>query len=152
MTDKIRLMDTVTQGVYIVGTKMKDTYNLMTAAWLMQVSFNPCRIALSIERTHYTAELIKNQGLFTISVLAKGQESVAKACGFQSGRTVDKSKHVAFEVTDKDLPIIKGCHAYLTCKISEDFDIGDHFLFVAEIQDGNIINSQPLKYSSETYF
>lgn len=152
MSDKKRLMDTVTQGVYIVGTKMKDTYNLMTAAWLMQVSFNPCRIALSIERTHYTAELIKNQGFFSVSVLAKGQESVAKACGFQSGRAVDKSKHVTFEVTDMDLPIIKDCYAYLFCKTSESFDIGDHFLFIAEIQDGKLINNDPLIYSSETYF
>lgn len=152
MTEKMELMNTISQGVYVIGTKTNDTYNLMTAAWLTQVSFVPCRIALSVGRTHYTAELIKNQGSFTISVLAKGQENIAKACGYDSGLKVDKTKRVDFKLTEEGLPVISNAVAHMTCSVTETYDIGDHFLFIAEIQGGELTKEETLLYVSETYF
>lgn len=34
MTEKMKLMDTISQGVYVIGTKTNNAYNLMTAVWL----------------------------------------------------------------------------------------------------------------------
>ena len=79
MSEKSVCMDAIPQGVFILGTRMGDSYNLMTAAFVTQVSFNPCSVAVSVANNHYTAELIAQQGQFSLSVLAEGQEAEAKA-------------------------------------------------------------------------
>lgn len=38
----------LTQGVYVVGVSAGDARNAFTAAWVMQASFDPLLLALSI--------------------------------------------------------------------------------------------------------
>ena len=84
-------MNAITQGVYVIGAKNGEKKNLMTAAWLTQISSRPNQILVAVSAGHYTAEMLQNNAHFTISVLAKGQEEVAKACGFVSGRNAEKT-------------------------------------------------------------
>ena len=67
MKELLHCMDAIPQGVYLVGTKKGEGYNLMTAAFVTQVSFNPASLAVSVAKPHYTAELIQAQGEFTLS-------------------------------------------------------------------------------------
>ena len=59
MKEILKCMDKIPQGVFLVGTKKGEGYNLMTAAFVTQVSFNPASIAVSVANNHYTAELIR---------------------------------------------------------------------------------------------
>ena len=42
----------LTQGVYVVGVAHGEVRNAFTAAWVMQVSFDPLLLALSINPHH----------------------------------------------------------------------------------------------------
>ena len=42
------LFQRLTQGVYVVGVAHGEVRNAFTAAWVMQVSFDPLLLALSI--------------------------------------------------------------------------------------------------------
>jgi len=46
------LFQRLTQGVYLVGVSHEDRRNAFTAAWVMQVSFDPLLLALSINPRH----------------------------------------------------------------------------------------------------
>ena len=60
MTSSIAaLFRTLTQGVYVVGVAHGDKRNAFTAAWVMQVSFDPPLLALSINPTHSSYRLLK---------------------------------------------------------------------------------------------
>ena len=144
-------MDRIPQGVFVVGTRMGESYNLMTAAFVTQVSFNPCSLAVSVANNHYTAELIGPTGEFSLSVLAAGQELTAKVCGFQSGRRVDKSKSVEYRL-EAGLPVVAGSAAYLICKVRQTVAYADHTVFFAEITEGGAGEAQPLIYVSKDYF
>ena len=152
MTDKLKCMDTILQGVFIIGTRLNETYNFMTAAFVTQVSFNPCSIAISIAQDHYTAELIQNQGQFSISVLAEGQELEAKNCGYQSGRDFDKAKRVKYHITEQNLPIIDEAASYMICKVKQSIVYEDHIVFFAEIVGGEYTDKKPMAYVSKVYF
>ena len=41
MKEILKCMDKIPQGVFLVGAKKGEGYNLMTAAFVTQVSFNP---------------------------------------------------------------------------------------------------------------
>ena len=42
----------LTQGVYVVGVASGETRDAFTAAWVMQVSYDPLLLALSINANH----------------------------------------------------------------------------------------------------
>ena len=115
MKEILKCMDKIPQGVFLVGAKKGEGYNLMTAAFVTQVSFNPASIAVSVANNHYTAELIREQERFSLSVLAEGQEAAAKACGFESGRKTDKSKRVQTHLMAPGLPVLDGAAAAMVC-------------------------------------
>lgn len=146
------LMDRVTQGVYLIGVQKGDSYNFMTAAWVTQVSYNPCRIALCVASSHYTAELIDKAGMFTVSILADDQTDLAKACGYESGRKVDKAARVPFTTGPRKLPAVTGAAAVLDCKVDQRIDLGDHQLFIAEVIDGVNSDKKTLLYDGKVYF
>ena len=60
MTSSIAaLFRTLTQGVYVIGVAHGDKRNAFTAAWVMQVSFDPLLLALSINAHHSSYALLR---------------------------------------------------------------------------------------------
>jgi flavin reductase (DIM6/NTAB) family NADH-FMN oxidoreductase RutF len=46
------LFQRLTQGVYVIGVAHGEKRNAFTAAWVMQVSYDPLLLALSINPNH----------------------------------------------------------------------------------------------------
>ena len=145
-------MNAITHGVYVIGAKNGEKKNLMTAAWLTQISSRPNQILVAVSAGHYTAEMLQNNAHFTISVLAKGQEEVAKACGFVSGRNAEKTELVACIYDEKDCPIVKDSAAYMICEVNKVYQLGDHVLFAAEVLDGENSGKEPMVYHKADFF
>src|SRR5680860_945730 len=69
------LFQRLTQGVYVVGVAHGEVRNAFTAAWVMQVSFDPLLLALSINPHHSSYGLLKEGRAFSVNVLKKGPVS-----------------------------------------------------------------------------
>ncbi len=66
------LFKRLTQGVYVVGVGHGEVRNAFTVAWIMQVSFDPLLLALSINPHHSSYRLLKEGWSFSVNVLKKG--------------------------------------------------------------------------------
>ena len=152
MADIAKCMDTIRQGAFIVGTKMQEGSNFMTAAFVTQISFNPCSRAVSVADDHYTAELIAEQKEFTLSVPAEGQELEAKSCGYQSGRKFDTASRVKHSMTKHGIAVVDGSAAWMYCKVKQVVHYVDHTIFIAEIADGACTDAAPMVYDSKEFF
>jgi flavin reductase (DIM6/NTAB) family NADH-FMN oxidoreductase RutF len=73
-----RLVSTPDTGVYLVGVAPGELRNAFTAAWVMQVSFDPLLLALSINPRHSSYGLLTEGRAFSINVLKKSQLDLAK--------------------------------------------------------------------------
>jgi flavin reductase (DIM6/NTAB) family NADH-FMN oxidoreductase RutF len=62
------LFQRLTQGVYVVGVTHEEVRNAFTAAWIMQVSFDPLLLALSINPQHSSYGLLKGGRAFSVNV------------------------------------------------------------------------------------
>jgi flavin reductase (DIM6/NTAB) family NADH-FMN oxidoreductase RutF len=71
------LFQRLTEGVYVVGVAHGKARNAFTAAWVMQVSYNPLLLALSINPNHSSYSLLKEGRSFSVNVLKKGQLDLA---------------------------------------------------------------------------
>jgi flavin reductase (DIM6/NTAB) family NADH-FMN oxidoreductase RutF len=63
------LFKRLTQGVYVIGVAHGEVRNAFTAAWVMQVSFDPLLLALSINPQHSSYRLLKEGRTFSVNVL-----------------------------------------------------------------------------------
>ena len=116
----------------------------------MQVANSPTRVAISVINANYTCELIKESGLFTLSVLDKTVTfETIKHFGLQSGRNVDKLADISLPEDENGIPYLgwQSC-SVLSCKVVSSQDLGSHTLFIAEVVDAKVLSDRaPLTYA-----
>lgn len=145
-------MNTITHGVYVLGVHTEEKDNLMTAAWLCQVSSSPAVLAVAVSAGHLTAELIPKAGRFTVSVLGEDQREEAFACGRVSGRKADKTGLVETEYTADGIPMVAGAAAQMECRVLDVNGITNHLLFLAEVESASFSSDEVLHYHKKDFF
>ena len=137
-------------GVFMLSTRSGEKVNGCITNTCMQVANNPIRIAISVLNSNYTCDLIKESGIFALSLLdVNCSFETIKHFGFQSGRDVDKMKVLSLPVDHNDIPYL----GYQTCavisgKVLEQQNLGTHTLFIAEVTDAKLLNeNEPLTYA-----
>lgn len=107
----------------LVGSAHAGRRNVMAAAWSMPVEFTPPRVAVVVDKSTYTRELIMASGGFTLSIPCRNLLDVTYTVGSVSGRdpTVpDKFDRYGIEAFDSPvlgLPLVAGCVAWLECRL-----------------------------------
>ena len=140
------LFQRLTQGVYVVGVAHEEVRNAFTAAWVMQVSFDPLLLALSINPHHSSYGLLKEGRAFSVNVLKKGQLELAE----HYGRPASADKLVLTEwTTDRiGLPLLREALAWFECHAVGEYPAGDHMLVLGKVVNGKLLDSaaEPMSY------
>jgi flavin reductase (DIM6/NTAB) family NADH-FMN oxidoreductase RutF len=165
MTRKIELdpiveaLESMPYGLYIIGSHGSDNINGMMADWVMQVSFNPRLVAVSLERNSTTLRNLRETGYFTVNMLAADQRALAvKFCQpRQASKIAGRSEQASAVIYDKfdgvpyrmgdltDCPVLDEGLAYLQCQVHELVDAGDHTLALGRVLDGGVLREgEPL--------
>jgi flavin reductase (DIM6/NTAB) family NADH-FMN oxidoreductase RutF len=139
----------ITLGVYVVGAAHNEHRDAFTAAWVMQVSFDPLLLALSVDPQHASYPLLRDSKAFTVSVLKRGQLELARAFGTRSGHEVDKLAGVRWHAGRSGAPVLDEALAYFDCEVSAHHAAGDHELVVARVVGGRIFDADasPMTYA-----
>lgn len=149
MADVAGLFRRLTAGVYVVGVADGPRRNAFTAAWIMQVSFDPLLLALSVNPEHASYPLLVRSGGFSVSVLAREQLHLARHFGTRSAREADKLEGTAWRPAPGGAPILGDSLAYLECRVVQRVPAGDHEIVVARPVGGEILrpDAKPLTYA-----
>lgn len=146
----IKALFKLSYGVFMLSTKSGDKVNGCITNTCMQVASNPTRVAISVLNTNYTCDLLKESGVFALSIL---DETVTfetiKYFGFQSGRDVDKMSEIPLPTDINGIPYLgwQTC-SVISCRVISKEDLGSHTLFIAEVEDAVLINDHaPLTYA-----
>lgn len=127
--------------VCLVGARQNDKHNVMTVAWVTQISVDPLLVLISIAPSRYTHDLIAQSGEFVVSILSSEQKDISSFCGSCSGREVDKIAHLKLKTIPSEVvkvPLLAGCVANLECKVIAQYPAGDHTLFIGEVVAADI--------------
>jgi flavin reductase (DIM6/NTAB) family NADH-FMN oxidoreductase RutF len=143
------LFHRLTAGVYVVGIAHAGRRNAFTAAWVMQTSFDPLLLALSINPQNASYPLLRAAGGFAVSVLKAEQLELARRFGTRSGRDQDKLSGVGWRPGRSGAPVLEEALAYLDCEVTASLPVGDHELVVGRVIDGRILdrNAVPMAYA-----
>ena len=146
MSDSIAaLFQRLTQGVYVVSVAHGEVRNAFTAAWVMQVSFDPLLLALSINPHHSSYGLLKESQAFSVNVLKKGQLELAA----HYGRPAGPDKLALGQWTmGRRAPLLLESLAWFECQVVGEHPGGDHVLVLGKVIDGKLLDSkaEPMVY------
>lgn len=132
-------------GVFMLSTKSGDITNGCITNTCMQVANSPTRVAISVLNTNYTCELLKQSGIFALSMLDQSCTfETIKHFGFQSGRNVNKFADITLPTDENGIPYMgwQAC-AMMSCKVVSSQDLGSHTLFIAEVEDARVLSENP---------
>jgi flavin reductase (DIM6/NTAB) family NADH-FMN oxidoreductase RutF len=149
VADVADLFRRLTAGVYVIGVADGERRNAFTAAWLVQVSFDPLLVALSVNPEHASHPLLVGGGGFVVNVLKRDQFELARHFGTRSGRETDKLAGVAWQPAATGAPILTGALAWLDCRLERRITAGDHEIVLARPVAGEILapDAAPLIYA-----
>ena len=135
----------ISHGVYVIGVSDGDRQNAFTAAWVMQVSFNPPLLAISINPQNYSYQLLQAGGVCTVNVLSRDQYALAEHFG-RSAK--DKMAGFHWQAGATGAPVLSESLAYFDCQVSHYADAGDHKIAVCTVIAAAKLNDgHPLLYN-----
>ena len=143
--------------VLVTSIDKEGKPNVMTASFVMPISFQPKYVAFSVAEERYTFKNLKEVPEFGFNVLSEDMREEAKICGSYSGKEFDKFKLANLEMEEpKEIkpPLIKNCPVSFECKIEEMKKFGDHYLVVGKVVREVIRNEEfkPLLHKSGDEF
>lgn len=144
MMDK-QAMYQLTYGLFILTAKEGEKDNGCIVNTVTQVTTDPNRIMVAVNKNNLTHDMIVNTGVFNVSVLTENSEfDTYKHWGFQSGKNVDKLESIVYERADNGLVYIaEETNAMISAKVVSMTDLGTHTLFLADVTDAKMISKEP---------
>lgn len=127
--------------VTLVSSAHAGRRNLMAAAWTMPLDFDPPKVAVVIDKSTFTRELIAASGSFVLNIPCRAQADAVLAVGSCSGRDPecagDKFAHfglATLPAAQVEAPLLAGCVGWLECRvIPEAHNEARYDLFLAEV-------------------
>ena len=142
--------------------------NIITIAWTGTVCTNPPMVSISVRKSRYSYEMLKNTGEFVINLTTEKLAFATDYCGVKSGRDVDKFREMKLtrgKASFVKAPLIEEAPVNIECRVTSVQELGSHVLFLADVlavhadeayMDENgkfdLQKANPLVYSHGEYF
>ena len=141
----------ITYGLYIVTSSWQGHDNGMIVNTVFQVTAQPARVAISVNKESLSHELISQSRVFAAMPLAQSADLVfIGRFGFRSGRTFDKFAGLSIERGALGSPIVKDhTLSFLEVQVEQTLDVGTHTLFIGTVKDGVCFHTEkpaPMTY------
>lgn len=141
-----KAMYKLSYGLFVLTSAFEGRDNGCIINTGIQVTSEPNRISIAVNKTNYTRELIEKSGQFNLSVLSEAAGfEVFRHFGFQSGRDVDK--FAAYPDCKRSANglyyVTAGTNAYISAAVEQAIDLGSHMLFIASVNAMEVLSRDP---------
>ena len=132
-------------GLYVVTSNDGKKDNGLIVNTVAQVTSQPNRIAVTINKMNYSHHVIEQTGVMNLNILSEEAPfSVFENFGFQSGRTADKFAGEELTRTDNGLVMLrKYVNAVMSLKVIQYIDLGTHGMFICDVTEARVISNAP---------
>ena len=131
-------------GLYVVTSHDGTKDNGLIVNTVSQLTDNPQRVAVNINKRNYSHDVIKKTGVLNVNCLdVSAPFSVFQTFGFQSGRTADKFAGIDELRSDNGLRFLpRYINAFMSLKVENYIDLGSHGLFICSVTEARVISDR----------
>jgi ferric-chelate reductase [NAD(P)H] len=140
----------ISYGLYVVTSHLDGKLNGQMVNTILQVTSEPARVAVIINKGNLTHEFISKSRVFGASVLDTSTPmTFIGLFGFKSGRDVDKLSQVEYISGSTGAPLVtEHALSVLEARVIDETDVGTHTLFVADVVAADVLRpGEPLTYA-----
>ncbi len=129
-------------GLYVVTSNDGTKDNGLIVNTVSQLTDNPFRVAVSINKSNYSHHVIKQTGKMNVCCLSTDAPfKVFETFGFQSGRAVDKFAGSEVLRSDNGLAFLpRYINAFMSLKVEQYVDLGTHGMFICSVTEARVIS------------
>ena len=131
-------------GLYVVTSNDGKKDNGLIVNTVVQLTDNPFRVMVSINKDNYSHHVIKQTGIMNVNCLnIETPFKIFQQFGFQSGRNIDKFKNEK-EVLRSDNGLVflsRYINAFFSLKVEDYKDLGTHGMFICSVSEARVINN-----------
>ncbi len=141
-----KAMYKLSYGLFVLTTKAGDKHTGCIINTAIQAASEPNQISICVNKANYTHDLIKESGIFTVSIISENASfDLFKRFGFASGRDTDKFEGFdGYKTGSNDVRYVtEGTNAYISVKVEKTADLGSHTMFVGTITDMEVLSDVP---------
>ena len=141
-----KAMYSLSYGLFVLTSRVGDKDNGCIINTAGQVTSEPNRISIAVNKANLIHDMVKESGKFNISILSeKASFDIFKHFGFQTGKNVDKFEgYTACKRSENGLYYItEGTNAYISATVEQTVDLGTHTLFIAAVDDMDVLAAEP---------
>jgi len=128
-------------GVMLSCGKIDGQKNIITVAWAGTICSDPPMVSVSIRKSRFSHEIIKESGKFVINLVSENLVKATDWCGVKSGKDVNKFSEMnltAEKAETSDLPIIKESPINIECTVTQVLELGSHDMFLAKVDSVSV--------------
>lgn len=140
------VMFKISYGLYLVTVNDGGRQNGCIINTVNQLTSSPLKLCIAVDKSNYTAEMIKSTSVFNISVLTEDVPfSLIERFGFESGREKDKfSGFTGAKLAENGTAYLtEHCNAVISCRVTDTVDCSTHYAFIAEVTVAESISDAP---------
>ncbi|MBQ9827502.1 MAG: flavin reductase [Lachnospiraceae bacterium] len=131
-------------GLYVVTTNDGKKDNGMICNTVTQLTSQPNRVAVNINKANYSYHTIAKTGILNVNCLSvEAPFSVFQRFGFQSGRTVNKFDGFEPLHSDNGLAFLpRYINAFMSLKVEQEIDLGTHGMFICSVTEARVMSDK----------
>ena len=131
-------------GLYVLTAREGDKDNGCIVNTFQQVTSDPLRVCVAVNKANHTCGMIARTGVFNVSVIAESASfDLFRRFGFQSGATVDKfADFPAPRLANGVRAVDRNTNAVISAKVFQTIDLGTHLLFLADVTDALVSSDE----------
>lgn len=151
-TDFRKAMGCFATGVTIITVDQDGEIHGMTANAFSSVSLDPPLILVCVDQRAKTHAHLHARKRFGVNVLSSGQRTISEYYAKSSvAHQHAEEAGASFVRTAHGTPVLEGALAYLECRLHSTQPAGDHTIFIAEVEQVEIREGEPLLYFRSQY-
>ena len=141
-----KAMYKISYGLFVVTSAAGGRDNGCITNTLGQITSEPNRVSLTVNKANLTHDMIAESGKFSASVISENADfELFRHFGFRSGRDVDK--FADFSCTKRLdnglLAVTEGTNAVISGQVIQSVDLGTHTMFIADVTGLEVLSDAP---------
>ena len=136
-------------GVTVVTTKdATGKLHGITVSAFCSVSLSPPMVLICIEKTTGSHYAFEESGAFVVNILDRSQQYLSDHF---ASPFLDKFDGIGYLPGIEDIPVLNDALVNLECRLANNYDGGDHSIYVGEVENVTIKDGSPLVYFHGDY-
>lgn len=123
----------------------------LTVSAVCSVTDAPPTIVVCINRTNRSHDIVRDNGVLCVNILAGRHEALSKAFASSGVAADDRFAHGEWETLVTGSPVLADAPTALDCRVSCRLEVGTHTMFICEVEQIRVRDAENLVYFNRTF-